>query len=58
MHTILLAHYSLSDVVNKERRTFLAVCYDMAESVVGDIPTYAGVPKGRHAISIDRLKKD
>lgn len=26
---------------------FIGLCYDLAESVVGDIPTYAGVPKGR-----------
>ncbi|OJD26706.1 hypothetical protein ACJ73_01914 [Blastomyces percursus] len=31
--------------VNRERCIFLALCHDMAESVVGDIPTYAGVPK-------------
>ena len=29
---------------------FLALCHDMAESVVGDIPTYAGVSKGNFSI--------
>ena len=28
------------------RCIFLALCHDMAESVVGDIPTYASVTKG------------
>ncbi|ORY01910.1 HD domain-containing protein [Clohesyomyces aquaticus] len=31
--------------LNQERCIYLALCHDMAESVVGDIPTYAGVAK-------------
>ena len=27
---------------------FLGHCHDMAESVVGDIPTFAGMLKGKH----------
>lgn len=30
------------------RCIFLALCHDMAESVVGDIPTYADVTKGKY----------
>ncbi len=33
------------------RCIFLALCHDMAESVVRDIPTYAGVTKGKYASS-------
>jgi len=33
--------------VNIEKCILLALCHDMGESVVGDIPTYAGVPKGK-----------
>jgi putative hydrolase of HD superfamily len=32
--------------LDKHRCIFIALCHDMAESVVGDIPTYAGVAKG------------
>lgn len=33
--------------MNIEKCIFLALCHDMGESVVGDIPTYADVPKGK-----------
>lgn len=29
---------------------FLGHCHDMAESVVGDIPTFAGMPKGKYCL--------
>ncbi|KAH8792189.1 hypothetical protein F5882DRAFT_81210 [Hyaloscypha sp. PMI_1271] len=35
------------DGVDVERCMFLGHCHDMAESVVGDIPTFAGMPKER-----------
>ena len=34
------------------RCMFIGLCHDLAESVVGDIPTYAGVSKGKHVKSI------
>ena len=33
--------------MDRGRCMFLALCHDMAESYVGDVPTYAGVPKGQ-----------
>ncbi|OAA60576.1 HD domain protein [Niveomyces insectorum RCEF 264] len=33
--------------LDKTRCVFIGLCHDLAESVVGDIPTYAGVPKER-----------
>lgn len=31
---------------------FIGLCHDLAESVVGDIPTYAGVSKGGQIKSV------
>lgn len=39
------------DGLDIDRCIFLALCHDMAESVAGDIPTYAGVTKGKSASS-------
>ncbi|KAL5400250.1 hypothetical protein PMIN03_012537 [Paraphaeosphaeria minitans] len=43
--------------LNRNRCIFIALCHDMAESVVGDIPTYAGVSK-EHKHKLERFGVD
>ncbi|KAF2256579.1 P-loop containing nucleoside triphosphate hydrolase protein [Trematosphaeria pertusa] len=45
MYRLSLMGMLAPDNTNMERCIFLALCHDMAESVVGDIPTFAGVTK-------------
>lgn len=47
MYRLSLMGMLAPDNTNMERCIFLALCHDMAESVVGDIPTFAGVTKGK-----------
>ncbi|KAF1817552.1 hypothetical protein P152DRAFT_386946, partial [Eremomyces bilateralis CBS 781.70] len=36
--------------LGRARCMFIGLVHDLGESVVGDIPTFAGIPKGRRHI--------
>lgn len=44
---VFVRSQQLKEGLDRHKCLFIALCHDLGESVVGDIPTFAGVPKGR-----------